>query len=319
MISGLHHVTAITGRPADNLAFYTGVLGLRLVKKTVNQDDVTAYHLFYGDEAGRPGTEVTFFSWPDAPRNRPGTGSVARISLAVPGAEALAWWRDRFARLGVQHGEIMDRRGHPALRCADPEGQRLELVAVAGGTGTPWAGSPVPVEVGIRGLHGVTVEVATPGPTIALMTAVLGFRQTDAFTDDAGAAVTVLEGGTGGAGTEVAVIVPTAVRPGHPGIGGVHHVAFRTADDAAQRTWQQRLRGAGVATSPIVDRYYFKSVYFHEPGGTLFEIATDGPGFAADEPAEHLGERLALPPFLEPERAQIEAGLPPLPTTGADR
>jgi len=315
MITGLHHVTAITGRPAENLAFYTAVLGLRLVKKTVNQDDVSAYHLFYGDEIGHPGTEITFFSWPDAPSNVPGAGTVAGISLAVPGPEALQWWRERLHRLGVPHGEVADRRGRAVLPFTDAEGQRLELVAADPRPDVvPWAGSPVPGERAIRGMFGVTIDAAAPAPTVALLTRLFGFRQTDAYTEATGVAVTVLEAGPGGPGTEVRVVVPGPLRRGRPGIGGVHHVAFRTPDDAAHRGWQQALARAGVPASPIIDRYYFRSIYFHEPGGTLFEIATDGPGFATDEPVGSLGERLALPPFLEPRRAEIEAGLTPLHT-----
>jgi glyoxalase family protein len=318
-IPGLHHTTAITGRAADNVAFYTQVLGMRLVKKTVNQDDVSAYHLFYGDETGSPGTEVTFFDWPDASPNVPGAGTVARISLAVPDRDALAWWRARFRSLGVRHGETEDRRGRAALTFADPEGQRLELVDAAGAdlAARPWARSPVPAEVAIRGMYGVTLEIADAAPTLALMTGLMGFRRTDGYEGPDGASVTLLETGAGGPGTEVRVVVPPSARRGVPGTGGVHHVAFRAPDRPTHRAWLGRLQDAGVRCTPVVDRYYFQSIYFREPGGVLFEIATDGPGFATDEPVERLGERLALPPFLEPMRARIEAGLRPLDTPGA--
>lgn len=332
-IPGLHHVTAITGDAPGNVAFYTRVLGLRLVKKTVNQDDLSAYHLFYGDGKGSPGMDLTFFDWPHAPGNVPGAGTVARIALAVPDAAALRWWQDRFARLRIAHGEIADRRGRQALAFTDPEGQCLELVDGSGAGGPPvepWAGSPVPVEVGIRSFYGVTVygpaihgpalygaprAAAAPSPTVALLTGLLRFRQTDAFADAEGRPVTVLESGAGGAGTEVRVVSPRGPQ-GMPGIGGVHHIALRTASDATQHQWLEILQAARVPNSGIVDRYYFRSLYFREPGGVLLEIATDGPGFATDEAPGELGRRLALPPFLEPRRAQIEAGLTPLPTDG---
>jgi glyoxalase family protein len=318
-IPGLHHVTAITADAARNVAFYTRTLGLRLVKKTVNQDDVSAYHLFYGDARGSPGMDMTFFDWPQAAPNVPGGGTVARVSFAVPSAAALEWWEDRFDRLGVPHGGVLERRGRPAMAFADPEGQRLELVDAEGAGGPPvepWAGSPVPVEVAVRCFYGVTLDALAPGPTVAFMTERLGFRLADRFEDEGGRPVTVLECGPGGAGAEVRVAAAWG-RRGVPGSGGVHHVAFRAADDAAQAGWLAALRAARVPNSGLIDRYYFRSLYFREPGGVLFEIATDGPGFATDEAAEHLGERLALPPFLEPQRARIEAGLAPLDTTDA--
>lgn len=309
-VLGLHHVTAITARAADNVTFYTQVLGLRLVKKTVNQDDVAAYHLFYGDETGGPGTELTFFHWPQAGRDVPGSGTVAHTAFTVPSGEAIAWWRERLERFGVGHGEVETWDGRAALAFADPEGQRLALVAGERPGVRPWAGSPVPPEVAVHGLDAVTLHVAEPGPTVEVLAGLLGFRRAGGAGGEAGGVV--LESGAGGPGTEVRVVVPQQARRGWPGIGGVHHVAFRTPDDAAQQAWLRRLQGSGLRHTPIIDRYYFRSIYFREPGGVLFEIATDGPGFATDEPAEHLGERLALPPFLEPRRAEIEAGLPPL-------
>lgn len=322
VLHGLHHITAITARASENVAFYTGVLGLRLVKKTVNQDDVTAYHLFYGDETGGPGTEITFFHWPNAPRDVRGTGTVSLISLAVPDAASLNWWHDRLQGLGVRTTGLQDRRGRAALAFTDPEGQHLELVDAPGAEdrwGRPWSAGPVPPEVAVRGLFGVTLTVADARPTLTVMTQLLDFRRTAQYADPEGSTVTVLEVGEGGPGTEVRVAVPATPRRGHPGIGGVHHVALRTPDDAAQSAWLQRLNSVGVPNSSIVDRYYFKSLYFREPGGVLLEIATDGPGFATDEPLEHLGERLALPPFLEPQRAQIEAALTPLAPAGVTR
>ena len=314
-VPGLHHVTAITGDAPGNVAFYRRVLGLRLVKKTVNQDDVSAYHLFYGDARGSPGMDLTFFDWPGATPNVPGTGTVAGVGLAVPDTSALRWWADRFERLGVAHGPVGERRGRAALSFTDPEGQRLELVDGSGLPGPEtrrWADGPVPEEVAIRSFFGVTLDTAVPGPTVALLTGLLGFRQEEAL-EEGGRPVAVLRCGAGGAGSEV-VVRASGTRRGVPGRGGVHHVAFRTADDASQRAWLALVQAARIPNSGIVDRYYFRSLYFREPGGVLFEIATDGPGFATDEAPEHLGEALALPPFLEPRRAEIEAGLRPLAT-----
>jgi glyoxalase family protein len=302
-LPGLHHVTAITGDASRNLAFYTRVLGMRLVKRTVNQDDVTAYHLFYADAAGRPGTDLTFFAWPAAGPNRPGAGTIALVSLAIPDA-SLDFWIKRFQDLGVAHGEVSSHGDRSAMLFTDPEGQRLELVEASLGEwhGEPWSRSPVPHSAAIRGLFGVTLDVAKGTSTMRIMTEVLGFHA----ADDA-----VLWTGAGGAGCEVR-LRETRTQYGTPGRGGVHHVAFRTADDQTQQMWLERLDQVRLPHSPIIDRFYFHSLYFREPGGILFEIATDGPGFATDEPSEHLGERLALPPFLEPQRATIEAGLPPL-------
>ena len=321
-LGGLHHVSAITGDAPGNVAFYTQVLGLRLVKKTVNQDDVSVYHLFYGDEVGHAGTEVTFFDFPGAVPNRPGTGEIEAITLSVPDRAALAWWVARFDDLGVAHGQIEERAGRATLPFADPEGQRLELVAAEGTDpgklpGTPWSGSPVPAEHQIRGLHAIRIAVARIEPSEQALVQALGFRRAGEYalpaaTGEASVPVTIFEVGPGGSGAEIHV----AVRAGDPrarnGAGGVHHVAFRTPTDEEHAAWQRRLAELGFGVTPQIDRFYFRSIYFREPGGILYEIATDGPGFATDEDPAHLGERLALPPFLEPHRARIEAGLQPI-------
>lgn len=316
-LGGLHHVTAITARAPDNLDFYTRVLGLRLVKKTVNQDDVSAYHLFYGDEVGHAGTEVTFFDWADIPANRRGTGEVSTVALRVPGRAALEWWTVRFDELGVRHDGTVERAGRLVLPFADPEGQRLELVddsdsGVPGGT--PWSGSPVPPERGIRGLGIVTLTVGSLEPTARVLTEVLGFRETGQFPSPSNPVrpVSVFETGPGGPGATVHVEERPDLPRARQGSGGVHHVAYRTPNDETHRAWQQRIAATGLPVTEVIDRYYFESIYFREPGGVLFEIATDGPGFATDEDVAHLGERLALPPFLEPYRRRIEAGLRPL-------
>ncbi len=313
ILSGLHHVTAVTGNAAGNVDFYTRVLGLRLVKKTVNQDDVSAYHLFYGDAVGSAGTELTFFDWPYAGPDRHGSGTISTTALRVPGRATLEWWAQRLKQHDIEHSGIEDRYGRAAVAFTDPEGQRLRLVDDGGAPGgTPWPQSPVPAEMGIRGLDAVRLTVRRLEPTARLLTDALGFRQAREFKGDAGKRIVVFETGAGGPGTEVHVEERPDLTPGSPGIGGVHHVAFRTPDDAQHRQWQRRLTEAGVRVTPVIDRFYFRSLYFREPGGILFEIATDGPGFATDEDPAHLGERLSLPPFLEPKRTQIEAGLQPI-------
>lgn len=314
-LGGLHHVTAVTSNAVENVAFYTQILGLRLVKKTVNQDDVSAYHLFYGDSLGHAGTEVTFFDWPQIGENVPGAGATSAIGLRVPGRAALTWWAKRFDDLEVAHEPIGERAGRAAIAFQDPEGQHLELVDDGGAPGgAPWDQSPVPVEMGIRGLHAVTIVVDTLAPTERVLTQVLGFERTGEypFPENPSRRAFVFSTGKGGPGAEVHVEVRPQAAPARLGRGGVHHVAFRTPNEEEHRQWRERIAAAGLGVTPVIDRYYFKSIYFREPGGVLFEIATDGPGFATDEDAAHLGERLALPPFLEPYRARIEAGLRPL-------
>jgi glyoxalase family protein len=255
---------------------------------------------------------MTFFEWPNVPQHVSGAGDISSVAFVVPSRDALGWWQQRFHAQGVEHGAIEERAGRPALAFIDPEGQRLELVAGRRDDTTPWPASPVPVEVAIRGLGPVRLTVARPEPTARLLTEILGFRQDGEYELSSGAAVTVFATAAGGPDAEVHVQVDGGLRPAEVGIGGVHHVAFRTPDDEEHRAWRERLAAAGAGVTPVIDRYYFRSLYFREPGGVLFEIATDGPGFTADEDAAHLGESLSLPPFLEPRRAEIEAALPPL-------
>lgn len=317
-ILGQHHVTAVTGDVGPNLHFYVRTLGLRLVKRTVNQDDLSAYHLFYGNERAEPGTELTFFEWRDTPQRRSGTGETGLTSFRVPNREALAWWETRFRSLGVSFDPITEHGGRAILPFRDPDGLPLALVnadsgAVPGEAHTQ--GEKVPPAVAITGLGPVTLVVADAKPSIAFLTNVLGYRVEDTDTrDSSGRPLVRLSAGEGGAGAEVLVASRPDLLPARGGRGGVHHVAFRVATDAEQREWEQRLDVAGVPTSGIINRFYFKSLYFREPGGVLFELATDGPGLDADEPLETIGSRLALPPFLEPSRQRIEAGLTPLPT-----
>ena len=310
-LTGIHHLTAVTADAAGNHRFYTQVLGMRLVKKTVNQDDVSAYHLFYADGEARPGTDLTFFDWPVA-RERRGTRSIVGTGLRVDGEAALVFWRARLTDAKVRVGEIVSRDGRATLDFEDPEGQRLSLVDDGGaGTAAPWSRSPVEARHQIRGLGPITISVPDLAPTDAVLRTVMGMRPVRSFAADDGAAVEVYEMGEGGAAAELHVAVEPGQAEARPGAGGVHHVAFRIPD-ADYEAWADRLSPVRLPKSGPVDRFYFRSLYFREPGGILFEIATDGPGFATDEPMERLGERLALPPFLEPRRAEIEAGLKPL-------
>jgi glyoxalase family protein len=348
-LSGIHHLTAVSADAPGNVAFYTNTLGMRLVKKTVNQDDVSAYHLFYADGEATPGTDLTFFDWP-SPRERRGTHSIVRTGLRVTGEESLRWWQSRFDELRVAHDGVTLRDGRATLDFEDPEGQRLSLVVDGGrGPAHPWHKSPVPPEHQVRGLGPITLSVPALRDTELVLTKLMNMRHvreysglpserrtwvrhnggTGSGTGTAGTSTVagakaggaaelppttthVYEMGEGGPAAELHVAVEPHLAPARSGAGGVHHVAFRTPDAAQYEAWNERLRQAGVRGSGPVDRYYFRSLYFREPNGILFEIATDGPGFATDEPLEHLGERLALPPFLEPRRKEIEAGLKPL-------
>ena len=312
-LTGIHHLTAITADAPANLRFYTNMLGLRLVKKTVNQDDTSAYHLFYADGEATPGTDLTFFDWPVG-RERRGTHSVARTGLRVSGEKSLTWWREHLQQSGVAHGEIAEIGGHRALDFEDPEGQRFRLIDDGGkGDAHPWRKSPVPVEHQIRGLGPITLSVPDLAPTELVLTKVMNMRQVrDHASADGNGHVHVFAMGEGGPAAELHVAVQPNLPTAQQGAGAVHHVAFRTPDIDSMHEWTERLARVRLPSSGEVERYYFRSLYFREPNGILFEIATDGPGFTADEPLETLGERLALPPFLEPRRASIEAGLKPL-------
>lgn len=311
-LTGIHHLTAVTADAARNHAFYTETLGLRLVKKTVNQDDVSAYHLFYADGQATPGTDLTFFEWP-VPREQRGTHSIVRTGLRVANEAALAWWARRCDELKVKRGEIGERDGRAMLEMEDGEGQRLALVVDGGrGDAHPWARSPVPAAHQIRGLGPITLSVPRLEPTDRVLREVLAMRRERRYRAESGADVQVYAMGEGGPAAELHLAVEPALAAARPGAGGVHHVAFRTPNDEEYRAWAERLAKMRMPTSGPVNRFYFRSLYFREPNGILFEIATDGPGFAADEPMEHLGETLALPPLLEPRRTEIEAGLKPV-------
>lgn len=307
-LTGIHHLTAITADAAANNRFYTETLGLRRVKKTVNQDDTSAYHLFFADGAGSPGTDITFFDWP-APPERRGTNAITRTGLRVA-EDSLDYWADRLSGLDARLTTI---DGRPSLEVEDPEGQRLRLVAAPTPVGQPWARSDVPAEHQIRGLGPITISVHDLAPTEAVLTQVMNMRRVrDYPSPDGQGQVHVFEMGEGGAAAELHVAVQPGLPQARQGAGGVHHVAFRVPDTAALTAWTERVARFRVPSSGEVERFYFRSLYFREPGGNLFELATDGPGFDVDEPFETMGEGLSLPPFLEGKRQQIEAGLKPL-------
>ncbi len=310
LISGIHHVTAITADAQKNIDFYCGVLGLRLVKLTVNFDDPGSYHLYYGDELGRPGTIMTFFAWQGAYRGRIGPPQVTATAFAVPSG-ALEYWSKRLKEKGVEPQTTADRFGEPVLGFSDPDGMPLEIIVsleVVEPKGQPWAAGPVPVEYAIRGFHGITISEEGYENTAKLLTDVMGFRAVGSaqnrFRYRAGS-------GAGFAATVDLLCVPDG-RHGNMGAGVVHHVAFRTLDDAQQINWRKELAGKGFNVSPVMDRTYFHSIYYREPGGVLFEIATENPGFTVDQPAPQLGTKLMLPPWLESNRAAIERMVPPV-------
>ena len=311
-LHGIHHLTAVSSSIRENLRFYTGPMGMRLVKRSVNQDDVSAYHLFYADAVGTPGTDLTFFDW-KMPRENRGTNSVVRTMLRVNGADSLDWWKNRFEELGVTSGEIIERDGRTTLDFEDTEGQRLSLVD-DGGSGDPpkpWESSPVPADKQIRGLGPIVMSVPDLRPTDTVLTRVLEMNHEREYTHD-GHAIHVYRMKGVGPHAELHV----AIEPDKPrarlGAGGVHHVAFRTPNEAEYHEWTARLNAFGMPNSGEIDRYYFRSLYFREPGHILFEIATDGPGFGVDEDPATLGEKVVLPPFLENQRASIVSNLKPL-------
>ncbi|HEY5440751.1 MAG TPA: ring-cleaving dioxygenase [Gemmatimonadaceae bacterium] len=312
-LTGIHHLTAVSAKIRDNHLFFTQTLGMRLVKRSVNQDDVSAYHLFYADAKGTPGTDLTFFDWP-VPAEKRGTSSIARTSLRVAGADTLEWWAARLREKGVTSGPIVERDGRITLDFEDPEGQRLSLVDDQGvGEAHPWERSTVPAQHQIRGLGPIVLSVPDLHGTDAILRQAMKMRPVRQYAhpDNASHTVHVYEMGDGGSASELHV----AVQPGLPGArhgaGGVHHVAFRTPD-ADYEAWADRLRTLGIPNSGKVDRFWFRSLYFREPNGILFEIASDGPGFGVDEDEATLGEKVVLPPFLEPHRAEIVSKLKPI-------
>jgi glyoxalase family protein len=305
--TGLHHVTAIAGPAQENLDFYAGVLGMRLVKKSVNQDDPGTYHLFYADAEGRPGTDLTFFPWSHLAPSRDGHGLSTEVSLAIPPG-SLTYWSDRLGRYGVMTDPVELRFGRSVIPLKDPHGLRVALVESADAAArpfTPWDESPVLQERQIRGLESARMRERELGPTVDFLVGVLGFALVG---EENGWSRYGLQGGA--SGTYVDLQQAPESRRGAWGVGSIHHLAWRVDDSRHQLALRERIEQSGRRPTPVIDRFWFESVYFLEPGGVLFELATDGPGFAVDEDPAHLGESLVLPPWLESQRARIEALLP---------
>ncbi len=317
-IAGIHHVTAIATDPQKNLDFYAGLLGLRLVKKTVNFDDPGTYHFYFGDELGQPGTILTFFPWPMARRGSRGSGQATTTSFSVPEG-SLDDWAERLDRAGVPREDIYRRFDEKALVFLDPDGLKLELVAHADGgeIGRPWTAGPVPAAMAIRGFHSVTLSERSLGPTVDLLTSTMGLRS----AGEEGNRFR-FETGEPGIGTRIDLLHTPDTGFGRIAAGTVHHVAWRVPDDLSQETWRATLADEGLQPTEVKDRQYFRSIYFREPGGTLFELATDPPGFTRDEAPDSLGTDLKLPPWLEPHRDRIARDLPevraPRPVIGEE-
>lgn len=313
-ILGIHHVTAIASDPQRNIDFYTRVLGLRLVKLTVNYDDPHTYHFYYGDKAGHPGTILTFFPWPGAPQGRRGTGQATVTSFLVP-EESMEFWKERLRQNKVRTEEPVHRfkNEEESVTFYDSDDLKLELVV---GSSTedyiPWERSPVPEKYAIRGFHGVTISEEGYEKTASLLKDTMGFR----LVDEEGERFRY-EASLGGSSSYVDLLCQPALPRGEVLAGTVHHVAWRTPDDNQQKDWRREIIKAGLNPTPVIDRQYFHSVYFREPGGVLFEIATDPPGFTIDEPEEKLGTSLKLPPWLESSRKHIESALPKLELVSA--
>jgi glyoxalase family protein len=315
---GLHHVSIMTGTAEKNYEFYTKILGMRLVKKTVNQDDTKSYHLFYADSVGTPGTEVTFFDIPGLGNSYRGTSDISTVSLRVTSTDSLLFWMERFKQYGIEHDKIQKRAHRDTLAFRDFDGTRLVLVADNGEkgvrAGVPWQREDIPLEYAIIGLGPVTLTVGIAEPTIGVLTDVMGFRSEGSYPSLEGEYpdILVYATGEGGSGAEVHIESRPDLPKARLGRGGVHHVAFRVPNEEEYDKWAQHLIDNRLPNSGKVERYYFKALYFREPNGILFEISTDTPGFATDEPVESMGQKLALPPFLEPHRKEIEGKLRPL-------
>jgi glyoxalase family protein len=315
-LNGIHHVTAVSAQIAENLDFYTGVLGLRLVKRSVNQDDVSAYHLFYADKLGSPGTDMTFFDWPRIRTEKRGTDSISGTAFRVGSREALDFWIERLDQLSISRDEISQFAGRDLLPFQDPEGQRLFLVNDQGAEfeGEIWPQPEIPLEYSLKGFFSIILTLPETDRLEAIFNQVLGFSEIkrERWIDGRTDAVIFTTSREGGPGTEVWLLeqpeLPLAVQ----GAGGTHHVAFRVDDKSIQQRWLEHLTKAGLHVSSQIDRFWFHSIYFRVSRGILFEIATDGPGFTIDETPENLGDKLVLPPFLEDRRKEIEAGLVPL-------
>lgn len=315
-LSGIHHVTAISALIADNVEFYTRVLGLRLVKKSVNQDDVSAYHLFYADKIGSPGTDMTFFDWPHIGPNLRGSDSIAGTAFRVNSSEAFDFWIKRFDEHEVTHGEIIEFSGRELLPFEDDEGQQLYLVNDLGTEfeGEIWSRPDIPDQYALRGFYSVIFSIPKADQLDTVFTDILNFERVDTalWIDGKSNVIIYTTNQNGGPGSEVWLLEQPQLERGRLGAGGTHHVAFRVKDLETQKKWQAHIMGSGLSVSQLIDRFWFSSIYFRVSNGILFEIATDGPGFNIDEAPEKLGEKLVLPPFLENRREEITAGLTPI-------
>lgn len=310
-IQGLHHITAVASDPQANINFYHQVLGQRLIKKTVNFDDPGTYHFYFGDETGTPGTILTFFPWPHMRRGERGNGETTAVAYTIA-PESLGYWQERLTAHGVVAGEVQTRLGTAVLPFHDPDGMPLELIASGEqGRFQPWADGPVPAAYMLRGFHGVTLWLGDVEPTAAVLTEQMGYtlmgQEDGRFR---------FRGASADGGLYVDILHRPGQRRGRFGAGSVHHIAFRTVDDAEQLEYQNKLRQSGLQVTAVQDRQYFHSIYFREPGGVLFEIATDAPGFLLDESVAELGSQLKLPPWFEPHRQEIEGVLPPVSANG---
>jgi glyoxalase family protein len=305
-IHGIHHVTAIASDPQRNLDFYVGLLGLRLVKRTINFDDPGTYHLYFGDAVGTPGTILTFFPWPAARRGARGAGEIEATAFAIPPG-SVGYWLERLQEYHVSAERMPERFGEEVIRLLDTDGMLVELIASNPGTEVqPWMEGPVPAEHSIRGIHSVSAALESHEPTAALLTETFGYR----LAQEMGNRFRFAAPGESGTGKTIDLIRKSESQPGLMAAGSVHHIAFRVPDDAQQSAWRERIVRLGYGVSPVMDRIYFRSIYFREPGGVLFEIATDPPGFTQDEEIDELGTTLRLPPWLEKARPQIEDILP---------
>ncbi|UFT99612.1 ring-cleaving dioxygenase [Radiobacillus kanasensis] len=312
-LKGIHHVTAITSSAEKNYEFFTYILGMRLIKKTVNQDDIQTYHLFFADDTGSPGTDMTFFDFPGIPKGTHGTNEIYRTGFRVPSDEALEYWVKRFDRLDVKHGGIKEQFGKKTLSFEDFDEQQYQLVSDENNegveSGTPWQKGPVPLEYAITGLGPLLIRIQNFDFFKEMLEKVLLFKETDKD-----GSLHLFEVGEGGNGASVIVEHNVMLPEARQGFGTVHHAAFRIDDRKTLDEWDERMRGFGFQTSGFVDRFFFKSLYSRVAPQILFEFATDGPGFMGDEPYETLGEKLSLPPFLESKREQIESMVRPIDT-----
>ncbi|MGW8144451.1 MAG: ring-cleaving dioxygenase [Anaerolineales bacterium] len=315
-LNGIHHVTAVSARIADNVDFYTQVLGLRLVKKSVNQDDISAYHLFYADKLGSPGTDMTFFDWPHIGPNVRGTDSIAGTAFRVGSKSALEFWAQRLDEKGIQRSEIIKFAGRQLLPYEDPEGQQLFLVNDQGAEfeGEIWSRPDIPDEFALRGFYSVVLSMPTINQLANIFKNTLHYEELERtqWIDQKSKAIIYTTISNGGPGKEVWLLEQPDADRARLGAGGTHHVAFRVADFETQKRWHAHLKENGLYVSNLIDRFWFRSIYFRVSNGILFEIATDGPGFSIDETPDNLGEKLVLPPFLENRRQEIESNLTPI-------